>query len=216
MSTLYMSSGSNWIRSCLYGSSWNIHLNTTLHHANRQNHSFPMFCAHHTFSLGSRLVSESMFLLFGRRRYMTIATLSNLLNNFRYHLVPFFRSSKYGCSIWSFRFTRSMFMLRSQITTGFVSSGFAFIYCDTHIIFVVCRYHGHGNYDVPHLYLDWTAQLPEAKVTEQQSSFISQQASAKLITRELFVPYLWTREIKLAAGRSVYVEPQIGHYCLAM
>jgi hypothetical protein len=33
------------------------------------------------------------------------------LNNFLYHLVVLFRSSKYGCSIWSFRSTPIMFLL---------------------------------------------------------------------------------------------------------
>jgi hypothetical protein len=59
--------------------------------------------------------SASIFLFSGSDRYMTtalcIATLSSLLNNFRYHLEPFFHSSKYGCNIWSFRSTPPMWTL---------------------------------------------------------------------------------------------------------
>jgi hypothetical protein len=38
----------------------------------------------------------------------------------------------------------------------------------------------------------------------EQSSFISQQANANLITVELFVPYLQARQIKLIAECTVY------------
>jgi hypothetical protein len=73
--------------------------------------------------------SVSMVLLFGRHQYITIvlhiATLSSLLNNCRYHFVLFFHSSRYGCSIWSFKSTLSMFMLWSQTTTGFDCTQFA-------------------------------------------------------------------------------------------
>jgi hypothetical protein len=44
--------------------------------------------------------------------------------------------------------------------------------------------------------------------TWAESSCISQQASANLITLELYVPYLLIREIKLTAEGKVYAELQ--------
>jgi hypothetical protein len=60
-----------------------------------------------------------------------MATLSSLLNNFTYHLEPFFCSNKYGCSIFSFRSTIPMWDLQSDTTTGFMIS--LPLLMDTHI-----------------------------------------------------------------------------------
>jgi hypothetical protein len=41
------------------------------------------------------------------------------------------------------------------------------------------------------------------------TQILSQQVSAKLITLELFITYLQTRETKLTAKHMVYMKPQI-------